>query len=74
MEDTKQDHHSHKAKKDGRGGKEKKKDVKAKKEGSRVEKHNHKAFNVANIGRTKRNIQRNLDRSQKKEYVPLTDE
>jgi ribosome biogenesis protein BMS1 len=71
--DGNQDHHSHKGKKAGRGAKEKKKDDKAKKEGTRVEKHNHKAFGVANLGRTKRNIQRNLDRSQKKEYVPLTD-
>jgi ribosome biogenesis protein BMS1 len=73
MDDGKQDHHSHKASKEGRGGKEKKKDARAKKDGTRVEKHNHKAFGVANIGRTKRNIQRILDRSQKKEYVPLTD-
>ena len=34
---------------------------------------NHKAFSVANIGRTKREGQRNMDRAQKKELVPLTD-
>jgi ribosome biogenesis protein BMS1 len=28
---------------------------------------------VANIGKTKRSVQRNLDRSQKKEYVPTVD-
>ena len=36
-------------------------------------KHNPKAFNVANIGRTKKTQQRNLDRMQKKELVPLID-
>jgi ribosome biogenesis protein BMS1 len=34
---------------------------------------NHKAFSVANVNRTKRNQQRNLDRQQKKELVPLVD-
>lgn len=33
---------------------------------------NPKAFNVSNIGRTKRLQQRNLDRMQQKEVVPLT--
>jgi len=33
---------------------------------------NHKAFNVANIGRTKKLQQRNLDRAQKKEVIPLS--
>jgi ribosome biogenesis protein BMS1 len=73
MDDLTQDHHSHKNKKSGRGAKEKKKDKRAKKDGSRVERHNHRAFSVANIGRTQRTIQRNLDRGQKKEYVPLKD-
>ena len=73
MNDATQDHHSHKARKAGRGAKEKKKDKRAKKDGSRVERHNHRAFSVANIGRTQRTIQRNLDRGQKKEYVPLKD-
>lgn len=68
-----QDHHKHKQRKDGRGAKEKKKDKQAKEKGTRVEKHNSRAFGVANVGRTKRNIQRNLDKSQKKEYVPLQD-
>jgi ribosome biogenesis protein BMS1 len=68
-----QDHHTHKTRKAGRGAKEKKKDKKAKRENTRVERHNSRAFSVANIVRTQRNIQRNLDRAQKKEYVPLND-
>lgn len=68
-----QDHHRHKGRKAGRGAKEKKKDGKAKQEGSRAERHNPRAFSVANIVRTRRTIQRNLDRNQKKEYVPLND-
>mmetsp|Transcript_59864 Transcript_59864/g.147073 ORF Transcript_59864/g.147073 Transcript_59864/m.147073 type:complete len:1195 (+) Transcript_59864:72-3656(+) len=67
------DHHSHKGRKEGRGAKEKKKDLKAKKDGTRKERHNNRAFSVANIGRTQRNLQRNSDRSHKKEYVPLKD-
>lgn len=67
------DNRKHKQPKEGRGAKEKKKDLKAKKEGSRKERHNHRAFSVANIVRTQRTIQRNLDRSQKKEYVPQKD-
>lgn len=73
MDDATQSHHGHKPKKEGRGAKEAKKDKRAKKEGSRKERHNHRAFSVANIGRTQRTIQRNLDRGQKKEYVPLND-
>lgn len=68
-----QDHHSHKKRKEGRGAKEKKKEKKDKVNNNVVDKHNPRAFSVANIGRTKRGIQRNLDRTQKKEYVPLTD-
>jgi ribosome biogenesis protein BMS1 len=68
-----QDHHGHKGRKAGRGAKEKKKDAKAKKENTRVDRHNPKAFSVANIVRTQRKIQRNLDISQKKEVVPLND-
>jgi len=67
------DNHKHKLKKEGRGAKEKKKDLKAKKDGSRNDRHNSRAFSVANIVRTQRTIQRNLDRSQKKEYVPQKD-
>jgi len=67
------DNHKHKQIKEGRGAKEKKKDLIAKKDGTRKERHNHRAFSVANIGRTQRTIQRNLDRSQKKEYVPQKD-
>jgi len=73
MDDLQQSNHQHKAKKAGRGAKEKKKDKKAKKDNVRVERHNHRAFGVANVIRTKRSIQRNLDRTQKKEYVPLND-
>lgn len=76
MEATqKQDHHTHKTTKAGRGAKEKKKEKKLKKknENGIVNKNNPRANSVANIGRTKRNIQRNLDRTQKKEYVPLSD-
>jgi hypothetical protein len=37
---------------------------------SQVERHNHRAFSVSNVARTKRNLQRNLDIAQRKEYVP----
>lgn len=67
------DHHSHKQTKAGRGAKEAKKDKKLKKEGTRVEKHNARAFSVAKIGKTQRSLQRNLDKGHKKEYVPLND-
>jgi ribosome biogenesis protein BMS1 len=73
MDLSTQDHHKHKSKKAGRGAKEKKKDKKAKKENARVDRHNPRAFSVSNVVRTKRSQQRNLDRSQKKEYVPLDD-
>mmetsp|Transcript_9528 Transcript_9528/g.17318 ORF Transcript_9528/g.17318 Transcript_9528/m.17318 type:complete len:1164 (+) Transcript_9528:3-3494(+) len=73
MDDATQDHHGHKPKKAARGAKEAKKDKRAKKDGSRVERHNHRAFSVANVVRTQRTVQRNLDRGQKKEYVPLDD-
>ena len=43
------DHHRHKQTKEGRGAKEKKKDLKAKKDGSRKQRHNTRAFSVANI-------------------------
>jgi len=68
--EVKRTHHKVKA---GRGAKERKKDLKAKKDGTRVDRHNPRAFSVSNIGRTQRNIQRNLDRAQQKEYVPLKD-
>eukprot|EP00559_Dactyliosolen_fragilissimus_P005247 CAMPEP_0184860234 /NCGR_PEP_ID=MMETSP0580-20130426/5164_1 /TAXON_ID=1118495 /ORGANISM="Dactyliosolen fragilissimus" /LENGTH=1209 /DNA_ID=CAMNT_0027357269 /DNA_START=139 /DNA_END=3768 /DNA_ORIENTATION=- len=64
-------HRSHNKVKAGRGAKEKKKDLKDKNAGTRKERHNNRAFSVAKIGKTQRSIQRNLDRSQKKEYVPL---
>ena len=51
----------------------KKQDNKKKKNNLSTERHNPKAFSVANIVRTKRVQQRNLDRAQKKELVPLND-
>ncbi len=52
-------------------------DIKQSKNGkstsSKDKSKNHKAFSVANIGRTKREGQRNMDRAQKKELVPLVD-
>lgn len=65
-----QQNRSHKTRKAGRGAKEKKKE---KRNETPVDRHNPRAFSATNIGRTKRGIQRNLDRSQQKEYVPLTD-
>jgi ribosome biogenesis protein BMS1 len=54
------------------GAKAKKKDDNSKKKrGLSTDRHNPRAFSVANIGRTKRTQQRNLDRAQKKEVVPL---
>jgi len=67
------DNRGHKTVKKGRGAKEKKKDQKAKKDGTRVERHNSRAFSVANVKRTQKNIQRNLDKGQQKEFVPLKD-
>ena len=37
------------------------------------DRHNWKAFNPANIGRTKRSVQRNVDREHQKQYVPRVD-
>ena len=68
-----QNNHGHKTRKEGRGAKEAKKDKKAKVAGTRVEKHNNRAFSVANIVRTQRTLQRNSDRKHKKEYVPQKD-
>ena len=68
-----QDHHRHKERKVGCGAKEKKKYVKATKENKRVDRHNPRAFSVANIVRAQRKVQRNLDMAQKKEVVPLND-
>ena len=64
---------SHKSTKAGRGGREKKKEKRDAKAGKQKERHNPRAFSVANVVRTQRNQQRNLDRAQKKEYVPLND-
>ncbi len=67
---------AHKSKTTGVKAK-KKEDKKKKKKGAPEQpaktKHNQKAFSVANIGRTQRKQQRNLDRAQKKELVPLVD-
>lgn len=52
---------------------DKKKATDKKKRGLSNERHNPKAFSVANIGRTKKGMQRNLDRDHKKEVVPLVD-
>ena len=54
---------------------QKKKHEKSKKKRgiSSNEKHNPKAYSVANIVRTKRTQQRNRDRAQQKEVVPLVD-
>ena len=60
----------HRARKSG--VKAKKKDAKDKKKrGLSTDRHNPRAFSVSNIGRTKKSQQRNLDRAQKKEVVPL---
>jgi len=64
---------NHKKTKSGRGGREKKKEKRAAATGNQKERHNPRAFSATNIVRTQRNIQRNLDRAQKKEYVPLSD-
>ncbi|KAL9178696.1 hypothetical protein ACHAXT_003827 [Thalassiosira profunda] len=63
----------HKSTKAGRGGREKKKEKREARAGSQKERHNPRAFSVSNIVRTQRNVQRNLDRAQKKEYVPQSD-
>ena len=68
-----QAHRSHKHTKEGRGGKAAKKDLKYKKDNTHKERHNPRAFSVANAVRTQRSLQRNSDRSQRKEYVPLND-
>lgn len=63
----------HRAKKSG--VKKDKKDAKKKKKLnlSTTDRKNPRAFNVANIVRTKKTQQRNMDRAQKKEVVPLVD-
>eukprot|EP00569_Conticribra_weissflogii_P016372 CAMPEP_0171407818 /NCGR_PEP_ID=MMETSP0880-20121228/20761_1 /TAXON_ID=67004 /ORGANISM="Thalassiosira weissflogii, Strain CCMP1336" /LENGTH=300 /DNA_ID=CAMNT_0011923875 /DNA_START=129 /DNA_END=1028 /DNA_ORIENTATION=+ len=68
-----QTNRAHKATKSGRGSREKKKLLQSKKSNTLTARHNPRAFSVANIVRTQRTIQRNLDRAQKKEYAPLSD-
>ena len=58
----------HRASKSGAKAK-KKVDNSKKKRGLSNERYNPKAFSVANIGRTKRTTQRNLDKEHKKEVV-----
>lgn len=72
-DDLQQTNRGHKTTKSGRGGREKKKALKSKKDGNQKDRHNPRAFSVANVVRTQRNVQRNLDRAQKKEYVPQND-
>jgi len=43
----------------------KKEEHQKKKKGQSLDRHNAKAFNVAKVGRTKRTLQRNLDRQQR---------
>eukprot|EP00566_Odontella_aurita_P003905 CAMPEP_0113565530 /NCGR_PEP_ID=MMETSP0015_2-20120614/22227_1 /TAXON_ID=2838 /ORGANISM="Odontella" /LENGTH=1263 /DNA_ID=CAMNT_0000467735 /DNA_START=127 /DNA_END=3914 /DNA_ORIENTATION=- /assembly_acc=CAM_ASM_000160 len=56
-----------------KGAKASKRTKREKAQGTLKDRHNPRAFGVANVVRTQRTIQRNLDRSQKKEYVPLKD-
>jgi ribosome biogenesis protein BMS1 len=72
-DDLQQTNRGHKSTKSGRGAREKKKTLKSKKEGTLKDRHNPRAFSVANVVRTQRGLQRNLDRAQKKEYVPQND-
>ncbi|KAK1745576.1 ribosomal biogenesis protein BMS1 [Skeletonema marinoi] len=60
-------HRGHKTTKAGRGSREKKKAKNDKKNGNLKDRHNPRAFSVANIVRTQRNVQRNSDRAQKKD-------
>lgn len=65
---------AHRSTKSGRGGREAKKRKRDKRDGNLKDRnHNPRAFSVSNIVRTQRTIQRNLDRAQKKEYVPAVD-
>lgn len=63
----------HRATKAGRGGRDAKQRKKDKKAGTLKERHNPRAFSVANVVRTQRTVQRNADRAQKKEFVPQSD-
>ena len=62
----------HRASKSGAKAK-KKVDTHKKKRGLSTDRHNPKAFSVANIVRTKRTTQRNLDKAHQKEVVALKD-
>ena len=63
----------HRTVKAGRGSKAAKAAKHAKATNTVKARHNPKAFGVANTVRTKRNMQRNLDASHQKEYLPTTD-
>jgi ribosome biogenesis protein BMS1 len=73
MEDGDQGHVAHKKTKAGRGQKEAKKEKLMKEQGTQKARDNPRAFSVAKVGKTKKRMQRNMDRSQKKEVVPLKD-
>lgn len=73
MDIDQQTNRGHKSAKSGRGGREKKKEKRDAKAGNLKDRHNPRAFSVSNIVRTQRSVQRNLDRAQKKEYIPLND-
>lgn len=70
MDSERQENRGHKTTKSGRGAKEKKKEKLSKKNNTQNQRHNSRAFSVAKIGKTKRALQRNLDKAQQKEYVP----
>ncbi|CAM9799757.1 unnamed protein product, partial [Heterosigma akashiwo] len=63
---------AHRAKKSGAKA-DKKRDHQKKKTGQSTARHNPRAFSVSKIGKTKKNVQRNLDKAQQKEYAPLVD-
>ena len=70
MEDLTKGIKKHRAPKSGAKA-DKKKAHDKKKRGLSTDRHNPRAFSVSNIVRTKRVQQRNFDRSQQKEFVPL---
>mmetsp|Transcript_11990 Transcript_11990/g.44557 ORF Transcript_11990/g.44557 Transcript_11990/m.44557 type:complete len:1313 (-) Transcript_11990:29-3967(-) len=63
-------HRSHKKAKAGAKA-DKKRITEKKKRGLSTQRHNPRAFSVSNVRRTQRSTQRNLDRAQRKEYVPV---
>jgi ribosome biogenesis protein BMS1 len=73
MDDTRKEHRPSKNKKDGHSRSDAVKKKSKEQVSDKEKKQKGKAFNVANIGRTLKMQQRNLDRAQKKELVPLVD-